>query len=245
MLSAAWIIGVALALQQTPSSASTTPNPDRPITHLLHNLSRDAKSLPSVRTLEVLGAGLLGTKLAERADTPLLDWTNRVGPSLTYTPIGAAIGNEWVQGGAALATYTIGLVQHSPEIAHIGSDLIRAQVLNGVMTVGLKAGVGRTRPKGGTWSFPSGHSSATFTSATILAEHYGWKVGVPAYAFAAFTGWTRVRDQQHWLSDVVFGSAIGIIAGHAVTIGHGPHSWSIMPAAAPGHGAAIYLVKTR
>ena len=245
MLSAAWVIGVALALQQPPATTgSAAAKPDRPITQFVQNLRRDAKSLQNWRTFEVLGAGMLGTKLAQRADDPLVAWTGRVGPALSYTPIGAALGNEWVQGGAAIAAYTIGVVQDSPEIAHIGSDLIRAQVLNGVVTVGLKVGVGRTRPNGGTLSFPSGHSSATFASATVLAEHYGWKVGIPAYAFAAFTGWTRVRDEQHWLSDVVFGSAMGIIAGHAVTIGHGRHSWSVVPAAAPG-GGAVYLVKNR
>ena len=186
----------------------------------------------------------MGASLAHRADGRLLGWVRDAGPSLTYTPIGGLIGNEWMQGGAAIATYAIGVVQHSPEVAHIGSDLIRAQVLNGVITTSLKVAVDRSRPNGGAWSFPSGHSSATFTSATVLAGHYGWKVGLPAYVVAGFIGWTRVRDEQHWLSDVVFGSAIGVVAGRTVTRGHGPRSWTVVPVATP-KGGALYLIKSR
>jgi len=245
VLSAAWVVGVSLMLQQQrPPVAAPSAWPDqRPITHLVQNLARDLRSLPNRRSAEILGAGLAATTLAHSTDQELNGWARDAGPSLSYTPIGNLIGNEWLQGSAAIATYTIGVVQHSPEVAHLGGDLVRAQILNGVLTVGLKVAADRTRPNGGTLSFPSGHSSATFASVTVLTEHYGWKVGVPAYAVAGFIGWTRVRDQQHWLSDVVFGSAIGIIAGHTVTIGHRHPTWSIAPVALANGGAGLFLVK--
>ena len=237
MLSAAWVIGVTLILQQRgPSTASPVWPDNKPITRLVQNLGRDLQALPSRRTAEILGAGLAGTRVAHSADHKLSAWAHDAGPTLSYTPIGDLIGNEWLQGGAAIATYTIGVVQHSPEVAHIGGDLIRAQVLNGVMTVGLKLAADRTRPNGGGMSFPSGHSSATFASVTVLTEHYGWKFGLPAYAVASFIGWTRVRDQQHWLSDVIFGSTIGIVAGHTVTLGHRYPKWSVVPVAVPSGG---------
>jgi hypothetical protein len=55
--------------------------------------------------------------------------------------------------------------------------------------------------------------------------------------------WTRVRDREHWLSDVIFGSALGIVAGRTVA-NHGHHAWSIVPVTTRG-GAAVYFVKGR
>jgi membrane-associated phospholipid phosphatase len=239
-------MSVTLVLQQpAPTPAPAPPEwPDqRPFTGFVGNLGRDFRSLPNRLNAEILGAGLAAAALAHSTDRELDEWTRDAGPSLSYTPIGNLIGDEWLQGGAAIATYTIGVVQHSPEVAHIGGDLIRAQILNGILTASLKVAAHRTRPSGGTLSFPSGHSSATFASVTVLAEHYGWKVGVPAYAVAGFIGWTRVRDQQHWLSDVVFGSALGIISGRAVTLGHRHRAaWAVVPVAMP-NGGGVYVVK--
>jgi membrane-associated phospholipid phosphatase len=243
VVSAAWVVSVALTLQQTPPPQRAPAPAERPITRLVQNLRDDLLQLPRPESIAIFAAaGASAIVASNNADARLSTWALQNGNALSYTPIGQVFGNEWLQGGAALATYTIGAVQHSPEIAHIGSDLIRAQVLNGVMTVSLKLVTERTRPDGGSLSFPSGHSSATFASATVLANHYGWKVGVPAFAVASFTSWTRVRDRQHWLSDVVFGSAIGVVAGHTVTLGHGPGAWSVVPVAAPG-GAGLYFVK--
>ena len=96
------------------------------------------------------------------------------GPS-GYTKFGDVAGNGWVQAGAAVATYAIGTASDMPKVAHIGSDLIRGQVLTGLITRGLKVGVDRTRPSGGRHSFPSGHSSAAFLTASVLGSHFGWK----------------------------------------------------------------------
>ena len=242
MLNASWVIAVALSLQHASAPAPPAWTDDHPLTHLLQNLGHDLGSLSRPANMGILGAGALAAGAARPSDHSLDRWIEQKGGSRSYTPIGGLVGNEWLQGGAAIATYTIGIVQDSPEVAHIGSDLIRAQMLNGVVTAGVKLIADRQRPSGGDLSFPSGHTSSAFASAAVLGEHYGWKVGVPAYGVAGFIGWTRVRDRSHWLSDVVFGSAIGLAAGRAVTFGHRQSSWSIAPAAMPG-GAAIYFVR--
>jgi membrane-associated phospholipid phosphatase len=87
------------------------------------------------------------------------------------------------------------------------------------MTVGLKQATRRNRPEGSGFSFPSGHTTISFTSATVLQRHFGWKVGVPAYAVASYVGVSRVQMKRHNLSDVAFGAALGIAAGRTVTIG--------------------------
>ena len=50
----------------------------------------------------------------------------------------------------------------------------------------LKPTVDRTRPNGGSQSFPSGHAASAFAGAAFLQIRYGWGWGVPAYAAAAF-----------------------------------------------------------
>lgn len=79
-----------------------------------------------------------------------------------------------------------------------------------VATLILKYAVKERRPDGSNMhSFPSGHSSVSFATAGFLQRRYGWKVGAPAYALAAYVGWGRVYAKKHYLWDVVAGGALG------------------------------------
>ncbi len=61
------------------------------------------------------------------------------------------------------------------------------------------------------YSFPSGHSTAAFATATTLTLHYPkWYVAVPAYAYAGTIGYTRMHLGMHYPSDVAMGAGIGI-----------------------------------
>lgn len=64
-------------------------------------------------------------------------------------------------------------------------------------------------------SFPSGHSAVAFATATIIAEAYKDKKGVPelAYTLATLTALSRVYNDKHWASDVFTGSLIGYLTG--------------------------------
>ena len=189
----------------------------------------------------IVAAGVAGGWFAHSSgDQELSAWANRAGDT-EYADVGMVVGDGWSQGGLALATYAIGALSHKARVEHIGSDLIRAQLLNGLLTATLKVSVDRTRPTGGAHGFPSGHTSAAFATAAVLDGHYGWKAGVPAYALASFVGWTRVRDNVHFLSDVVIGSTIGAVVGRAVTAGHRERSWSIAPAPAPGGAGLVFF----
>jgi membrane-associated phospholipid phosphatase len=46
---------------------------------------------------------------------------------------------------------------------------------------------------------------------------YGWKLGLAAYAVAAFVGRSRVELKNHYTSDVVAGGALGIGANLGFT----------------------------
>lgn len=64
-------------------------------------------------------------------------------------------------------------------------------------------------------SFPSGHSTAAFSMATVFAMEYRSTIWVPALAYTLATGTavSRLYDNKHWVSDVVIGSALGFVTG--------------------------------
>lgn len=244
MLFGAWALTLALALQNPPPGPSIPQNiwtDDKPFERMVQNLGHDVRSLPRLETLAIVAVGAAGAAALHQVDDRVAALSVRSGRS-SYSGLGETLGDGWFQAGAAVGTYAIGRLSHDAKTTHVGSDLVRAQILNGLITQGLKATVGRARPGGGAHSFPSGHSSATFTSAAVLHGHFGWKVGLPVYAISGFIGWARFRDNSHWVSDVVFGSAIGVAVGHSVIAGHRPRSWTVVPAATKG-GGAIYFIK--
>ena len=57
---------------------------------------------------------------------------------------------------------------------------------------------------GNNGSFPSGHTSSSFATATAIQQRWGWKAGFPAYLLASYAGITRLH-QNHYLGDVAFG----------------------------------------
>lgn len=147
-----------------------------------------------------------------------------------------------VQLGAPLLTYAVGRLVRKPAVAHIGGDLFRSQVLVQGITQGTKLAARRTRPDGTSLSFPSGHTASAFASAAVLERHFGWKIGLPAYGLATYVATSRLSENRHFLSDVIFGAAVGVVAGRAVTIGHGNARFALAPTVVPG-GAGIAFVK--
>ena len=114
------------------------------------------------------------------------------------------------------------------------------------LTAAIKVSVQRDRPDGTEYSFPSGHTSVTFASATVLQRHFGPKVGIPAYGLATFVAASRINEKRHFLSDVAFGAAIGILSGRTVTIGSGDKRFAVTPMAAPnGVGVSLNWIGSR
>jgi hypothetical protein len=75
------------------------------------------------------------------------------------------------------------------------------------------------RPDGTNYySFPSGHTAEAFASAELLYQEYKnvspW-YGMAGYAMAAATGYLRMYNNKHWLSDVIAGAGIGILSTKA------------------------------
>jgi membrane-associated phospholipid phosphatase len=144
--------------------------------------------------------------------------------------------------GSSVAVYTVGRLTGEPKVSHVGMDLIRALAISEGLTQALKYSIRRERSdQSSRNSFPSGHASDTFAFATAFERHLGWRDAAPAYTFASYVALSRRPANRHWLSDAVFGSAVGIIAGRTVT-GHEINQFPVTVADVPG-GAAIMVVR--
>jgi membrane-associated phospholipid phosphatase len=212
---------------------------------LLYGLKEDVQHLPSRPNLYLT---LLGGGLALAAHPADATFNNRLIShydvvNTAFRP-GKIVGQTGVQTGLALATYVFGRATDRPKASHFGMDMLRAQIIAEGLTEALKFSTHRERPNHSNHqSFPSGHASVTFASATVIERHLGWKYSVLGYTIASYVAASRLHDNRHYLSDVVFGAAVGAIAGRTVTQ-HGRDVWTFAPAAVPGGGIAVLATRT-
>ncbi len=123
---------------------------------------------------------------------------------------------------------------------------MRAQLLSQAYVQVLKFTAQRERPDASNnYSFPSGHSASAFATATVLQRRYGWKVGVPAIVLAGYVATARVHDNKHYLSDVIFGGAMGIAAQRTVTLHAGQYGFTVLPTAGLRGGGVTVSVQPR
>src|SRR5262245_44628462 len=222
-----------------PQTSATTSAPTS-MPGVIGEAISDFRHVPSWTNLAIFAVGGLGAALEHPHD-------NAVSRAMSGSPtlgsvfrVGETLGGARAQLVAGLGTYAIGQFSGQRKVAMVGADLIQSQIVAQSMTVAIKMGVGRTRPDGTQYSFPSGHSSVTFATATVLQRDLGWKAGVPAYGLATYVAASRIHDQRPFLSDVTFGAAIGIVAGRSVTVGSGNAKFAVAPSAAPGGGGISF-----
>jgi membrane-associated phospholipid phosphatase len=164
---------------------------------------------------------------------------------------GGVLGSGYMQAGGAIAAYFTGRLTNHSTTVRVGADLIRVQVLAGVLTHGAKLAARRDRPGGvpghppATYAFPSAHVSATFGTVTTLWRHFGWKAGIPASLVGVYIGGSRLQQNQHFLSDVIFGAALGVASGRTITVGHGVPALVAVPAVARGSAAVMFVLARR
>lgn len=186
---------------------------------VVHDLAR-LGAMPSIAVLGAGGAAALAVHPADARSVRSLSGSIAAEESLDG---GATLGGAPVQIGIAAGVYGLGLATHNGAAAETGSALVETQIVQSAITEGLKYTVDRTRPNGGHHSFPSGHSAASFTTADIVLQRFGWRAGALAYVAAAYVGASRISDRDHYLSDVVFGAAVGIASARTFrgSFGHG------------------------
>jgi membrane-associated phospholipid phosphatase len=145
-------------------------------------------------------------------NTSSWDKTNRI-ISQSMTPLSIA---------APASFFLYGVLAHD-SISKRNSFVMGAGLLaSGAITIGLKYAVNRARPfntypfiekkgEGGGPSFPSGHTSSAFATATSLSLCYPkWYVIAPSFLWASAMGYSRTELGVHYPSDVLAGAIIGI-----------------------------------
>lgn len=97
-------------------------------------------------------------------------------------------------------------------------DQTKYLVIANIITAGLthtgKRLFNKQRPDGADHAFPSGHTSFSFTNASVLYEEFKDTAPIFAYSGYAVTsvvGGLRVVNNKHWLSDVLVGAGLGIL----------------------------------
>lgn len=207
----AWVLAAALVAGASPARAQ-----------LRHPQREVGLRAPSAGTWLVLGslgaASLLATTFQNADETAsVLDKS----PLEGFIDVADGYGDGLTLGLGTAGILALGHLGGDPRLSAFGADLAGSLVLATAVVWALKPTVDATRPNGGRYSFPSGHTAAAFSVAPVIHHHLGRAAGVAAYTVAAVTGLARMEDRRHHLSDVLFGAAIGIAAGREVTRGNG------------------------
>jgi membrane-associated phospholipid phosphatase len=213
-------------LAQTPTPA---PADSAALTRLFKTTVNDFRRLPSTESFRWLVVGGSATAAGHILDRDISNSFSGVRRVDGFFRPGATIGGARAQIAGAIATYVVGRVTRHRGITALGADIVRAQIVTQTLTAGIKVSARRTRPDGHEFSFPSGHSSVSFATATVVQRHLGWKVGLPAYALAGYVAASRVQMKRHFPSDVAFGAALGIVSGRTVTVGRGKARFAASP----------------
>jgi membrane-associated phospholipid phosphatase len=214
------------------------PPPHTGVKATIKAIPGDFAALPTNVNLGILGFAGVSALAAHAFDDNVNEHFNS-GTSFFYA--GKYLGNGVVLFGISLGTYGYGRLTDNRVVSHLGMDLLRSAVVAGTVTYAIKLTVRRDRPNGNCCSFPSGHASGTFAFASVLWRHLGWKAAVPTYTVATYVALSRLHEDVHFLSDVVFGSAVGIVSGRAVTH-HDRHFYGLYPMPVPGGGMGVAFV---
>ena len=228
------------AQSPTPPPSPQTPVVDRPVSWklLLPNIASDQQRIWTFPARLVQGQNWIPTAavLGTTAGLIALDPTEAGYFRNTSTFHGfnnIFTGNATVVGTilAPVSLYAAGLIRRDSKMQHTGLLAAEAVADAEILTTVLKDATKRVRPAGfpaqgnlydswfesrgsflrGNGSFPSGHTIAAFSVATVVARRYGNHRWIPyvAYGAAALVGFSRLSLSAHFLSDVFVGSALG------------------------------------
>ncbi len=187
-------------------------------TSLLRLRAGDAKWLAP---LGLATAGLIATDRETARSLGNNRTRERVSHGVSY------LGSGYGVGGIAGTFYLFGVIEKNERARETGLLGGEALIDSGIVVTVSKTVTGRSRPlsdngrgrffNGGN-SFPSGHSAAVWSLAEVVAEEYKDKplARFGAYGLATAVSISRFTGRDHFLSDVLIGSALGYCIGRYV-----------------------------
>jgi len=245
--------GAVAQSEDVSTSAQREQAPPEPehtgLETLVKDILSDFKAFPQREsTWVILGVGGAAALAVHPADSSVNShlvssgWADNLwkpghiigGPVMYGVPIALYLGGRYIWAPAEGRSQT-------NKMSHLGLDLLRAELEEEAIVQTIKFSVGRTRPDGTPYSFPSGHAAATFALAAVIERHLGYRFAWPTLAIATYVATSRLHDNVHYLSDVVFGAAIGTATGWTVVGRHGRSSYTFAPTAVPG-GYALMVI---
>ena len=134
------------------------------------------------------------------------------GITYSVTPVSIAV---------PVAVTSIGFIKHDSALKNKGFCIAGSLLLAAGVSTALKYGIDRPSPfdkypfiekatSGGSPSFPSGHTSDAFATATAISLAFPkWYVIVPSYLWACSAGYSRMHLGVHYPGDVLGGAVIG------------------------------------
>jgi membrane-associated phospholipid phosphatase len=129
--------------------------------------------------------------------------------------------DAFVVAGIPAGMAVTGLIKKDKELVRNACVTAIASALNAGITNALKYSINRDRPfvtypdiikksKAGSPSFPSGHTSSAFATATFVSLSYPkWYIIAPSYLYAGTVAYSRMDLGVHYPSDVLAGALIG------------------------------------
>lgn len=137
--------------------------------------------------------------------------------------------NNLVNVAVPAGIFAAGVIDNDKGTRQNAMYIASSSAVNLLLTLVIKKIVKRPRPflgqvkisavyHPGQTSFPSGHTSSAFTTATALTQVYHkWYVIAPAYLWASSVGYSRMYLGVHYPSDVATGALVG--TGTALSMG--------------------------
>ncbi len=197
--------------------------------------------------LTLISLGALGT-----LDNRIIDSKEIREERNEYTPHFHHNADNYLQFAPIIAVYGLNAcgIKGKNSFANRTAILVKAEVMVAAVTFSLKKITAVPRPDSGQpTSFPSGHTAEAFAAATFMAKEYGdhsiW-YPIGAYTVATGIGAMRVLNNRHWVSDVLAGAGIGILATEVAYLTH-QYKWTkkkrnaIITPAYTGGAAGLYM----